>query len=292
MLGFKDYMGQQSVPAIVKPSEQSQILQELRSLKQGVAQAFAFIRRMLGGLFTEGSARHVKAEVDYYIIGSFEFTRYMEENHKARPKSMIRGSGFQHSCGEDGCAYFFTNQIVVKFSNDSKEMKIAESVAGLLKRVPIISAFEIEVEETESVTYAVVMRELDTSMQDIESGYHDAFLIFTGVIDRLMELIKNRPEIPVEYIRKRLSMAYMSREEYIDPETVPYLEDLVRAVRAVYIRSGFLLGADWSDRNLGATSRGRLQPFDFGRSYMHQSARDQAVKVERKKLLIPMRRRK
>lgn len=210
----------------------------------------------------------------------------MMEKFGCKPKLMVGGWGYQNSCGQDGCAYFFSNRVVVKFSYDAREMEIAERVAGLLRRVPIMDAFEIEIQEKGSVLYAIVMRELETGSR-MDENYTEAYSIFAAVLDRLMDLVYKKPDIPVEYIRKRLSLAYMTREGGVSRKTRAYLEDLIRAVRAVYIRSGYLLGADWESHNLGMTRSGKVQPYDFGRSYDHPPARAMAAARDRKTLVIP-----
>ena len=286
MEGFKQFVAQN--PPIVRSVEHD-LIRELKMLKTAVNDAVKFIEKMLGELQLE-AARHVKADVDDYVMPSPQFLQYMLENFKAKP---IRSSGlyntYKTACGEDGCAYFMTNKIVVKFSEDAKEMNIAERVAGILSRIPIIAAFEVEIVQKESIIYAIVMREL-SSLKDLRYGYYEAARLFTNALDTLTDVIYKKPETSVDYIRRRLSIGYIIRSEgTIHPDTRSYLEDLVRAIRAVYARSGYLLGTDWSPRNLGATSKDRLQPFDFGRATEHPVATINAKKIERKTLVIPAR---
>jgi hypothetical protein len=220
------------------------------------------------------SVSHLKADVEQNIINNPKFIQHIQKYGDIQPRK--NGVyGYASMCGKDSCAFFYTNKFVIKFLGGRKshhEYKIAAAIKGKLKLVPIIDAFSLEMLKTEEVQYVVVMREIDTDVYHISSAIKEAANIVSGVMSNLQTLVENKPEIPIEYIRRRLSVAYMIRGSNVKDETKEAIRDLVRVIRLVYDKSGYLFGADFEQsRNIGINKKGKPTTFDFGRPDKHQA---------------------
>ena len=181
---------------------------------------------------------------------------------------------YSKSCGKDSCAYFFTKNYVIKFLGGSKpykEFKIAESVQGRLGVVPIVEAFSLELPEKDSIEYVVVMKKLNDDFFAISESVKYAASLVSSIMYNLQVLVEKKPDIPIDYIRRRLSLAYMIRNENVSEEVKMAIKDLVRVIRLVYDKSGYLFGADFEHgRNVGISPKGKVMTFDYGRPDLHK----------------------
>lgn len=188
-----------------------------------------------------------------------------------------RNFGYSRSCGQDSCAYFFTKKYVVKIlggKKDYQEFNIAKSVAGRLRIVPIVEAFEMDVED--DVCYLVIMRELQTDFFQLSKSITTAASIIADAMWYLQDLVEKKPNIPVEYIRRKLSFNSITRGEQIDEATKVAIKDLLKVIKLVYDKSGYLFGADFNGgRNVGLSPKGKVMTFDYGRPDIHLAKRKQ-----------------
>lgn len=239
----------------------------LQSLKTAVDQTRRMFDTLLRMFVLNEAARHVSMTAEHYVLPSKEFQAYF------KPYGQLKQQGrwYVKSCGQDGCAYFTDTDNVVKFSSDYKEFKIANAVKGNVKILPILDAVEWEIEDHDEFLCSVVMKKVNTDA--VSYAVREAADTVAATCHRLQILVSKKPHTPEEYVRRRLSLAYMLRHtERKTPEVVAALKDFVRVLRLIYEKSGIIVGADWENgRNFGMSRKMRVQPFDFGRGDRHVS---------------------
>jgi hypothetical protein len=286
---FKEWLDEKyeiNPPAIVQQAEHP-ASRELKELQKAIDQTIKIIDNILNIFsFNETASYWISKEVEDYVIPNKDFQEYLANNFKASLNS--NGIGYPKSCGEDGCAYFCSNKIVIKFSRDHKEFDIANRVKGNLKLLPILDAVEWEIEETESVVYSITMKELITDVFQISKSMRAAGNLVAGTCYQLQTLVNRKPYISTEYVRKRLSVAYMLKDSMIADESVKdAIRDFVRVLRLIYDKSGMLVGADWENgRNYGLSPKKKVMPFDLGRPDIHTAAKEQLPEVPRKTMTL------
>lgn len=250
------------------------LVYQLQKLQVNIHKSSDFLLKLTKLYALNEASYHVSYDAESYLIPSVEFQQYLGG---FGTQILRNGPTYNKSCGKDGCAYFCSGRKVIKFSADANEFRIANAVKGNLKIVPIVDAVEWDIEAEESVLYSILMNELSTDFYTVTASIHEAANIVSGVANQLQVLVSKKPEISMEYIRKRLSVGYMIREmSSVRPEVVDAIRDLVRVLRLIYDKSGVLVGSDWENgRNYGVTKKMRVQPFDFGRGDLHKKAADQ-----------------
>lgn len=287
---FKEWL-ELNPPAIVRSINQdSGITANLSKLQKWITNSKEYLLKAINIYKLEASSL-LRNEVENIILPNPKFQQYIKSKFGDINPINARFGGYLNSCGQDSCAYFYTNKYIIKFLGGRKshqEYEIALAIKGELKLVPVIDAFEIEVTSSESVTYVIVMRELRTDVYSVGMAIIEAANIVSGTVHSLQELVERKPDIPVDYIRKRLSVSYMLRDtNKIDPNVKAAVVDLIKVLRLVYDKSGYLFGADWSQgRNIGVRFRGlapdrrKPMPFDFGRPDIHQAKSQELSQIK------------
>lgn len=259
-------------------AEQKQIL---TGIIAAIPKIKAFLLESIQLNINESSGGNVTSRAEKYILSNKVFVRWLSKYGELIKKD----DSYAKSCGLEACAYYCTNDIVVKISEDHKEMDIANKIRGKLNIVPVVDAVEIEVGDDNSISYAIVMARLEVDILPVHVNEAAKILIETCYY--LMDKVYENQNISSENIRRRLSLAYFSRNKDVDEKVLLCLGDMVRMVKLVYVKSGYLLGADWSTNNMGTTGSGKVQAFDYGRSIVHIDARIKAPDKKIKKLFLP-----
>ena len=220
------------------------------------------------------------------IMENDKFQEYIKSQFgNIHPRTSGLG-GYLHSCGQDSCAFYYTNKIIVKFlggSNPEKEFNIAKSVKGMLKLFPILDAFEIEIYGYNQ--YVMVMKELSTKYSGL---IEKASTTLSGWVHHLQDLVEKKPHISTEWVRKRLTLKYiLHKSGPVDPDTADAIHDIMRIIRTVYDKSGFVIGADLAHgRNLGTTPSHKIMIYDYGRATPHAAKISQIPPEEKQTVKI------
>jgi uncharacterized protein YkvS len=146
---FKDYIKEEILdepPAIVRRA-QSPVAQMLKDALKHIVSAKNYLLQVaqIGNIseVTSGFAW----EMIEKIVENDNFKEYLTTNFgNIRPK--YSAGEYIYNCGQDSCAFFYTQDYVVKFLGGPKpdlEFKIAQAVKGQLKLVPIVDAVEVEI---------------------------------------------------------------------------------------------------------------------------------------------------
>lgn len=251
---------------------------DFKSLIDATNKAEQYLLNVLSSNLLEG-AYHLQREVKDIFLSNRKFLDWVKNKFNAQP--IKQGGWLVVDCGTDSCACFFTNNIVVKFlggKSDHKEFAIAKAIKGKLKIAPVLDTLEINFNDTSY--YVVVMKKLDTDFYHLSSNVKYASHIVAYNLHNLQVLVEKNPKVPIEYIRRRLTLKYMLKNEERNQELIDAMKDLVRMIRVIHKTSGYLVGADFEGRNIGLSDTGRVQSFDFGRADKHELMHNQIPKTD------------
>jgi hypothetical protein len=289
---FKDYIKEEILdepPAIVRRA-QSPVAQMLKDALKHIVSAKNYLLQVaqIGNIseVTSGFAW----EMIEKIVENDNFKEYLTTNFgNIRPK--YSAGEYIYNCGQDSCAFFYTQDYVVKFLGGPKpdlEFKIAQAVKGQLKLVPIVDAVEVEIVDESKIQYVVIMKKLKTDFFLMPRYIIEAANLVSSIVHDLQNLVERRPETSVEYVRKRLSLAYIIHKTgNLDENLADSVKDLMRIIRLVYDKSGMLFGADLkSGRNIGMSSSNKIMVFDYGRPDAHPEKQKELEKIEPKTVYI------
>ena len=273
---FKEYLKQEELlnpPAIVRRAENPTV-QILRDALKYVEQAKDYLLKIVSSV----SVNEVSSNFAWNMIERFiendQFNDYLKAKFgNIRPTS--KSGSYDYACGMDSCAFFYTKDYVVKFIGGNyadREFAIANAVKGQLSIVPIVDAFEAELQTEGYIQQVVVMKRLQTGFYDIPQSVTKAANAISGVIYNLQEIVERNPDLTVEYVRKRLTLAYiLHKVGHLDENVANAVKDIMKIIRFVYDKSGMVLGADISGgRNIGMSDRtNKVMIFDYGRPSPH-----------------------
>ena len=227
--------------------------------------------------------------VVYKIIENEEFIRFVDENYGIRP--LFTTAGYDYKCGTESCAFFYTNNTVLKFLDGAKaelEFKIANAIKGELSMFPVKDAVEIEIYEDDETVFMVVMETLD-EVTDSSTKVTLAANYLARYVNKLQEMIESKPWISTDNIKKRLSMYNITSEfGHLDDETKHYVQDLIKVIRLVYDRTGIIFGADlMMGKNVGMSKSARkIMVYDYGRATAHRPV---DAESDKKPVNLPIR---
>lgn len=278
MQGFKQFMAQEP-PAFVRKAE-NPLLDIIQNTIKAIPAAEKILIELVDSLITESvSTSRLKEEVPY-VLESDQFKAWVSSNF-GDIKPITSFYGYTVKCGEDSCAYFFTKNYIFKFlggRSAGKEFTIAQSVQGRLKLVPIVKTVEFEFTGSGDNFMCVVMKKVDEQAAQLNESVRTAASMVSDVMYTLQSKVEENPEIPINYIRKRLTVKYIMKDYVESPfnrgvnyESVEKaVTDLMNTIRVVYKKSGYLVGADLaSARNVGLTKSDKVMIFDYGRPDKH-----------------------
>ena len=274
---FREYLKQEELlnpPAIVRRAE-SPTVQMLRDALKYVEQAKDYLLKIVSSI----SVNEVSSNFAWNMIERFiendQFNDYLKSKFgNIRPTS--KSGSYDYACGMDSCAFFYTKDYVVKFIGGvyaDREFAIANAVKGQLSIVPIVDAFEAELQSEGHIQQVVVMKRLKTGFYDIPRSVETAANAISRVIYNLQEVVERNPDLTVEYVRKRLTLAYiLHKVGHLDENVANAVNDIMKIIRFVYDKSGMVLGADIrGGRNIGIMrgATNKVMIFDYGRPAKH-----------------------
>lgn len=273
---FKEYLQKEELmnpPAIISKA-QNPTLQILQDALKYVEQAKNYLLKIVSSVSVNEVSSNFAWDMMDKFVGNDQFNDYLKSKFgNIRPTS--KSGGYVYACGMDSCAFFYTRDYVVKFLGGNyadREFAIANAVKGQLNIVPIIDAFEVEVQNEGYIQQVVVMKKLETGFYDIPQSITKAANYISGVIYDLQEVVERNPELSVEYVRKRLTLAYILHKiGHLDENVASAVKDIMRIIRFVYDKSGMVMGADIrGGRNIGmAGGVNKVMIFDYGRPSPH-----------------------
>lgn len=272
MKGFKEYFDT-NPPAIIAQAE-NPLAEELSQLSKAVVLARNYLLNLVETIIKESwQSNRLYADIVDNVIGSDEYKNYIKQNFgDIKPQETF--FGYKKSCGEDSCAIYYTDDYIVKFLGGRgayREFKIAQAVAGQLSMFPIIDAVEFDHETTGEAYYCVVMKTLITDHNKMSSYIREAADLVGGTVHNLQYEVEKNPNLSIKYIKEKLTVKEMLKG-YMDvtPEIKKATKDLVKIIKTVYEKSGYLVGADIQHgRNIGFTEKGKIMIYDYGRPDEH-----------------------
>lgn len=256
------------------------VAHKILEIQKAIPKVKQFMFKILN-IFKNESTVSLSLDVEHYILPSKEFIAYMQQYNTSVIKTKF---GLNTKlCGQFGCAYFLANELVIKFSDDAQEFKIANAVKGNLELLPIIDAIEWEVEDW--VMYSILMNKVDTN--NISEAINAASEIIANECNILLDMIQSQ-DVSVEYIQARLSPNFIiqsNKDIGLDKETKKAIKDFAKILQLIYNKSGMIVGSDWASHNFGIHKK-KIQPFDFGLAKPHDAKVDAIRKPEVKNIRL------
>lgn len=272
MKGFKEYFDT-NPPALIAKAE-NPLAEQLSQLSKAVVYAKNYLLNLFENIIKESwQSNQLYADIVDNVIGSDEYKNYIKQNFRdIKPQETF--FGYKKSCGEDSCAIYYTNDYIVKFLGGRgayKEFKISQAVAGQLNLFPIIDAVEFDSEATGKAYYCVVMKTLITDAYKIKSHIREAADLVGGSVESLQYEVEKNPNLSIKYIKRKLTVKEILKEyRDVTPEIESATKDLIKIIKTVYEKSGYLVGADIQHaRNIGLTEKGKIMIYDYGRPDEH-----------------------
>ena len=272
MKGFKEYFD--ANPTAIVAKADNPLASQLAELGKAVKSAKNYLLNLIENIIKESwQSNQLYADIVDNVIGTNEYKNYIKQNFgNIKPQETF--FGYKKSCGEDSCAIYYTNDYIVKFLGGRgayREFNISQAVAGQLNLFPIIDAVEFNHEITGEVYYCVVMKTLITDYSKMASYVREAADLVGGTVHNLQYEVEKNPNLSINYIRQNLTVKKML-EDYRDvtPEIESTTKDLVKIIKTVYEKSGYLVGADIQQgKNIGFTKKGKIMIYDYGRPDEH-----------------------
>lgn len=289
-LSFMKYLEElEQSAAIVRPA-QNPAMQMLDDALKYIDQAKNYLLKLVSSLSMNEARSGFAEEMIIKFVENDDFSNYLKTKFgNIRPTSS-RGAGYHYACGMDSCAFFYTNNHVVKFlggPHPDREFNIANSVKGQLNLVPILDAFVVELPHEGKEQFVVVMKKLETDFFQFPKYIVKAANSVSDIVHELQNLVERSPNISPEYIRRRLTSGYIiHRLGQMDENVVSAIKDIMRIIRTVYDKSGMVFGADLSAaRNIGIERKAnRIMIYDYGRSDVHPRKQRELEKQEPERL--------
>lgn len=166
------------------------------------------------------------------------------------------------TCGSEGCAYFYDDK-VLKCTFGKIEWKIATLLKGNRDLFPVIDTDM----EPKTKTYLILCYKLDTDKSaSLSQLFNDAsFLIYDWFDQGTIKWWGEKDDVEKFLDEKEFIKTFSYRKNANKSKDIFDMSlKMFKIVVAVYRKSGYFLSGDLHSGNIGYSSAGEPQLFDFG----------------------------